>query len=426
MISAGGEPLLIIGASARAAAESARHAGYRPYAIDLFADADLADIAEVRRSRKFPHDLPTLARTMPACDWLYVGGLENYPEVVDAIAAERQLLGTAGEVLRRVRDPQLFGRAMCMQGVSFPESIFDPAEFRRLIDADPSSVSRAGERPSTGEGSEWLVKHRRSSAGLGVAVLRQHDMSGRRDEPFDDGRYLQCRVAGTSMGAVFLATKQATYLLGITQQLTCPFQDGSHPFRYAGSLGPLPSSRPETQRLLDKLEKIGSLATRVFPVSGIFSLDFLLDAGGLIRPLEINPRYTASVELLERSYGRSLIALHIAACRGAAVETLQSPIVPLRTLSQTVHGKRIVYAPGSIGPVPAGVTAELLRRRREAERLGHHASVADIPPAGSKIAAEEPIATVFASGSDENDVQARLTERAHKVREIFRPFSEAS
>src|SRR5687767_10917006 len=99
------EPLLILGASARAAASSAARAGFAPRAADLFADADLAALCRVTRIDDYPGEFPAAARKFPPSPWMYTGGLENYPELVDQIAAERPLLGNSGSVLREVRDP---------------------------------------------------------------------------------------------------------------------------------------------------------------------------------------------------------------------------------------------------------------------------------------------------------------------------------
>ena len=54
-----------------------------------------------------------------------------------------------------------------------------------------------------------------------------------------------------------------------------------------------------------------------FELIGLFGVDFILD-GDTVWTLEVNPRYTASVEIVERFTGKSAIAEHAAAC-GAAL-----------------------------------------------------------------------------------------------------------
>ena len=53
----------------------------------------------------FPNGLVELASQLPAGPWIYTGGLENYPDVVEAVTRNRLLFGNSPGVLRTVRDP---------------------------------------------------------------------------------------------------------------------------------------------------------------------------------------------------------------------------------------------------------------------------------------------------------------------------------
>lgn len=417
--SAGGQPLLIVGASARAAAESARRAGYRPLAIDLFADADLAEVADVQVSRDFPYDIPALARTMPAADWIYVGGLENYPDVVDELAAERRLLGCSGDTLRKVRDPKLLRDELCRHGVMTPESIFDQAELERwLADEGATTGQRVDWSANRADlAGDWLLKRRRSSGGLGVVPCRRLDRT--LADVFDHDRYLQRRVRGKALGAVYLASKSRTDFLGASYQLTCPSRDGNQPFRYAGSVGPIPFERLRDDSLDDKLNKIGSVVTSVYPLSGIFSLDFIRDAGNEIRLLEINPRYTAGCELIERCLGKSLVGLHAAAC-GGSIDLESGGLENVRGAScLSWHGKKVAYATSDLAQVTEDLTAELLALHSTGQERDGWATIGDIPRARASIRCDEPIATVFATGDDEESVREQLDLREHELRALI-------
>jgi hypothetical protein len=97
--------LILVGASARAAAFSALRAGLEPYAIDCFADRDLAAVCPAVRIDRYPHDFePALARA-PHAPWIYTGGLENHPRLVERLARLRPLLGNAGRGLQEARQP---------------------------------------------------------------------------------------------------------------------------------------------------------------------------------------------------------------------------------------------------------------------------------------------------------------------------------
>lgn len=414
-----GRPLLVVGASARAAAESARRAGFLPYAIDLFADADLAEVAEVQLSRDFPYDIPSLARRVPACDWLYVGGLENYPTIVDALAAERRLLGNSGDSLRRVRDPRLLRDELCRHGIAMPESIFDRAELARRLAASerPEQVGGGQSWPESSAG--WLLKRYRSSAGLGVAPCPSDRIDSTFEHVFDGSRYLQRHIVGRSIGAVYLATRSCTELLGASYQLTCPSRAQNLPFRYAGSVGGLNFSAPGETQLVDNLRGLGSLVTSVFPLSGIFSLDFILDAGSRLQLLEVNPRYTAGCELIERGLGKSLVGLHSAACRDEIAGEIPLIAAVGGVPMPRWQGKKVVYADQDIAQVTDDMSAALLARRDADRQREGWSSIADIPRPGTSIRRDDPIATVFASGVDELAVHEELDRRERELRSLL-------
>ena len=144
--------LLILGASVRAAALSAARAGFLPLGADLFADVNLCRWARAVRVENYPEGLADAAREAPPAPWLYTGGLENHPDLVDRIAASRPLLGNRGDVLRAVRDPQHLGEQLRAAGLCYPPVAFSP---ERL--------------PCDGS---WLCKPLASSGGLGIKVWR--------------------------------------------------------------------------------------------------------------------------------------------------------------------------------------------------------------------------------------------------------------
>ena len=95
-------------------------------------------------------------------------------------------------------------------------------------------------------------------------------------------------------------------LIGVTRQLIGA--PGS-PFAYRGSIGPVTIS----ERLKARLDLMGRVLASEFALVGLFGVDFIL-RDDEPWPVEVNPRYTASVEVLELALGRSLLAEHLRAC----------------------------------------------------------------------------------------------------------------
>ena len=367
------EPLLLVGASVRAAAQSAARAGLIPICGDLFGDDDLPDDSVGQVARSFPNDLIRIATEASQAPWMYTGGLENHPRVVAAISQTRELFGNPAEVLRRVRDPFLLQRVLGDTGLLFAEC--------RDCNAPP---------PRDGH---WLRKHLRSSAGLRVQPWFEETKS-----TTTRGHYFQRRIDGTPLGAVYVAAAGRALLIGVSEQLISG--NRQTPFRYGGSIGPVDLSHEQQQYL----QRLGDVLAEYFGLRGLFGIDLISARDGLWM-IEVNPRYTASIEVLERAYSFNAIAMHVEACRDR-----QLPL-PTTSIQGRRWGKAIVYAKRS-----QPMTADMLLRLRELNRSAMCPIVADLPRAGTTIAREHPAVTLFADGEDRSIVFAELARRTAEVR----------
>jgi predicted ATP-grasp superfamily ATP-dependent carboligase len=184
-------------------------------------------------------------------------------------------------------------------------------------------------------------------------------------------------------------------MLGITRQLAGTPWAGADGFRYVGSIGPL---RP-AGRIVDALRKIGMLLANAFGLVGLFGVDAVV-RNEMVWTVEVNPRYTASVEILERALGIRAVTMHISAC-------CQEPLPDEPDWrSGGCYGKAIVYAPRNAS-MPEKVSRELAQRASDSA----WPLFADIPAPGVPIRARSPIATVFARGKDVPMVEKRLRRR---------------
>ena len=200
--------------------------------------------------------------------------------------------------------------------------------------------------------------------------------------------------------AVFVAADGGAKLLGVTRQLIGEPWLGSHGFQYSGSIGPWPVS----EFVRNTLEELGNVLAADFELVGLFGVDFIL-GGETVWTLEVNPRYTASVEIVERFTGISAIAEHVAACEATVPEGKSVDSKPTKS-----SGKAILFARG-----------DLVISRRFAETSLAKAmespwpQLADVSPAGTSIEAGRPILTVFAEGGDVNEVERRLRQRVAEL-----------
>lgn len=351
-------PLVIVGASARAAAFSALRAGWSPWCADLFADVDLGAVCPVTRIHDYPRGLESLLDQAPAGDWIYTGALENDPDLVERLSRSRRLLGNSPATLRRARDPFVWSQALARASL-------------RVLACEPTA-----ERLPT-DGS-WLRKRIRSSAGSHV-----HAWRGQGSLAQDPDWFFQQRIEGRSCGAVFVAAAGRSRLLGVSEQLLFADKSGQDRFRYAGSRGPLVLDEP----LRAELVRLGEVLAAELELVGLFGVDVVL-ASGQVWPVEINPRYTASVEVLELGLGLDAMRYHLAACLMGELPG-NIPQVPRGTCL-----KWIMRAPRDEVISPEFVACALARNV-----VGEWPRVADIPAPGTRIRAGQPILTLIESSA---------------------------
>ena len=282
--------VLILGTSARAAAFSALRSGLRPFCADSFADRDLAAACPVHRidPAHAVRDFLAVAESLEPSPWYYTGGLENHPELVERISRRHRLWGVGAGALRAVRDPLRVAQALNAAGI-------------------PAPAVRRESRGLPRDGS-WLVKPMASGGGRGIEPWT--GSANRESAP----SYFQQRIDGPSFSALFLGRADGARLVGITRQWMGI--DGA-PFTYRGNLGPWPIG----PALAGRLQTLGDRLTAAFGLVGWFGVDYIL-ADGLPWPVEINPRYPASLEIHELASGRSLLEEHRRACEGTRDETL--------------------------------------------------------------------------------------------------------
>jgi uncharacterized protein len=376
--------LLLAGVTTRAVASSAVRAGWAVTAVDAFGDLDLRSCARVIAIRREdggfdPSAAAAAARQVSADAAAYTSSFENHPSAVAALAAGRRLLGNSSPVLQRVRDPIELMLALRRHGFHTPAT---------RVRAPRSGT--AGPR-------HWLLKPRRSGGGHGTSAWRP----GRT---VSSHQYLQERIAGTPGSIVFLADGRKSLALVLSRQLVGEPAFGTRGFRYCGSL--IGGRLFEAEKsLFGRASAMADVVTREFGLVGLNGIDFIARAG-VPWPIEVNPRYSASMELLERRGRTSLFALHADACAGRLPE---APPIPARG----VFGKAVVFA-------RRGVTL------RETRGWLRDPEIADVPHPGERIPRGRPICTVFASGRNELTCLRALASKAAAIYRAVEPAARGA
>ena len=280
--------LLILGASTRAAAFSAIRGGFHPRCADYFADRDLADAlscrsyrspprrSRVRRARRIPRPL----------------ALVLYRRSRKRSRLRRRDLAPAHSLgHRRANRPRCPQSRPCRRR---PGPKRHPLPRRALRSPGPATRRELAEEAA---GIRRRTRHR-------AARPNQTDIGS-------PAHYFQERIDGPSFSALFMGERERAGAA-----------DRRHPAvdRHRRAL-PLDTWGASGPCRTEPLRRLGCYrwATRSRPPlalpAGSASTSSCRD--GIPWPVEVNPRYTASLEIHELAAGRSLLAEHQQACEAS-------------------------------------------------------------------------------------------------------------
>ncbi|HMF99195.1 MAG TPA: ATP-grasp domain-containing protein [Vicinamibacterales bacterium] len=380
--------LVLAGVSTRAMAESAAHAGFEVTAIDAFADLDQhVAVRPLSLGDTFsPGSAARKAQTI-SCDAVaYAANFENHPHAVEVLAEGRALWGNSSEVLRRVRDPKWLSQMLRRHGLASPEVSEQPPEGRRR---SPQSPVPSPQPPVPSPQRRWLLKRYASGGGHGVREWR----NGMAIPP---GSYFQELIDGAPSSIVFVASDRRAVPIGFTRQLIGDEAFGSSGFRYCGNIL---TAVGEDDDILDAARAVIAAVCAEYGLVGVNGIDLVVK-GGAPYAIEVNPRWCASMELVERAYSVSVFGMHAAACRDGVLPDFD--LWRARGSARTT-AKAVVFARGE---TTVGDTRPW---------LSHGGDRRDIPNPGTRLHAGQPVCTVFAEGRDSEECRAELVRRADLV-----------
>jgi hypothetical protein len=397
--------VLIAGVSTRAAAESAARTGFRVTAVDAFGDLDQhPSVTAHALPRTFSAPAASRVAREIACDAVvYLSNFENHHKAVARLAAGRTLWGNPPAVLQRVRDPLAMAYALKRRGFAVP-AVF--AREPETVNPEPGTLNP---EPS------WLVKPVSSGGGRRVRRWRPGTRVPR-------SCYLQEFVEGAPGSVVFAAAGGRAVPLGVSQQLVGESAFGATGYQYCGSIllraADIDSDGMETA-LFEDACALSQAAADEFGLVGVNGIDFI-ERNGCAHAVEINPRWSASMELVELVYGLSVFGVHAAACVNGVLPAFD---LAAAQRGASAVGKAIVFArrnvvvgdtriwlpPPALPDLPSPPGLPGLQTPPDLPGFR------DIPHPGEHIAAGRPVCTVFARGSDAATCHAALVRRAERL-----------
>jgi predicted ATP-grasp superfamily ATP-dependent carboligase len=322
---------------------------------------------------------------------MYTGKLENHPRVLHQLAARHPLWGNDADTVQALADPAQLEKALAALGLPF-------AAWR----SSPQGVPTDG---------SWLVRtHRGVRRWYGQSLA-------------STAIYWQQYLEGQPTSAAYLADGQRCLWLGASWQLVGQPWCSAREFQWCGNVGPMPCSFA----LREKLRRLGTGLTQHFRLRGVFGVDFILQ-GDTPWVTEINPRYPASLEVLELSQPCPWFAAHVAAftqghlpgnlCGGEELNKLGCTTPPAAqtqpgTKPTRFTGKAILFSPKAVRfqAEPLAEIGPILSPDLSQFDL----ALADVPETGAFIAARAPLLTVLTQGRSPTECWQQLQTAAQRI-----------
>ncbi|MFP4482834.1 MAG: ATP-grasp domain-containing protein [Thermovirgaceae bacterium] len=358
--------------------------------VDAFGDRDLAESFEsvsTCRDLGLPFSdeaIQVACSGIPKDMVVYGGGMENRPALVDKISEGLFLAGNTPDVLTRVRDPLLLQKICRQEGIPFPRTC-------SLSCADV--CERQEEESLLLAGGKWLRKGCASGGGTGVQFFGGPALS--------EGEVMQRYLPGRAVSVSFVAHKDGAEILGMSEQLVGIAEFGATDFKWCGNIMPVFLQPPEGGKLWEAAVEYARILSSRFGLRGLNGIDMI--QSDRLYVIEVNARFTASMELLDSFQDGTLFNRHLDACSG---RTLRG--VDLRNGFTGYRAKAVVYARQRC---KAPETEVWIRRGWR-----------DVPWPGDVFEEGSPVCTVFSEASDLGRCREFLVHEAAKVYEELVPM----
>ncbi len=343
-------PVIIFAQSGRFLAESLTEAGYRVSVLDCFGDTDTLAVAD--KWQRMPQinmpDCQTIVNRLSQmadnkkCALIYDSGIEGCYPLLAMLPDNIVLIGNNADTVKLLKTPHLFFQLLDTLNIAYPATQFT--------------------LPDT---KNWLAK---KATGFGGQHIRYLTADLRLSK-----YYFQSYIAGASGSCLFLANGKQVHLISINRHTTKT--SGNMPLRLSAISGPWSLCKNYCQQL----ERIMTAITSHAHLVGLNSIDFIIAETGQLLVLEINPRPSASAQLIKTD--TPLLQHHIHACQG---------ILPKNAIYKRDKPSSLHYLFATKGTtIPTGMTWP--------------ADCHDLPAGGTIINKDDPICTIVINDS------ARLT-----------------
>lgn len=396
--------ILVVGMDVVSLATSATKAGYKVYAVDYFGDQDLKRVCHEslsivkqtpgvtcgQLSTNFnPEALLQLTMGLlkkNAIDvTLLSTGLDDSPDVLFELNDMIPILGNRPHVIERIRDKMKFFQELERLEIPHPETAMD-------------ENFEEARKKAKDIGYPVLVKPSKGFGGVGIRKAqgpKELKQAFQHASLVDERVLIQEYISGTPASVSLISFNNETITLTLNEQLLGVNELGQEePFGYCGNVVPLVTTRSVMNRCKNTAERIASH----FGLVGSNGMDFVISKEGIPYVVEVNPRFQATLECVERVLGINMVEAHMKAC-------LQG-ILPIIVKKTAVFCTRLIlFAP----------------QRSIIPDLSVFEEVRDILIPEAIIEKGEPVCSIVREGADRNSSLRKARIIAESICKSLQP-----
>ncbi|MBI5814371.1 MAG: ATP-grasp domain-containing protein [Nitrospinae bacterium] len=363
-------PSLLIGSNVRFLAENAVRHGHDVFTVDYYGDWDtkrLGPNRSVKRDGSGVFSLQALiqlATGVKNSGVIYGPGFENDIFALAKLSDIGVVTGCSLETVRKSKDPESLNRAASAWNFNFPPIKYELTDQMRQ--------------------ERWVAKPFAGTGGAGIRFVDTLTI------PAGGKTFYQKYKSGMPSSAIVVSNGSEASVLALMTQIVGDAAFGASNFRFVGNVFPHPFSR----EISAQATAIADALTLEFELKGLWGFDFIY--AGDITLIEINPRPTSALGLLDIATWNDLLGLHIDSVMGKSSNLIVDPGPTGKYFAQgRVFARMDCIFTGAQG--------------------WHERGARDIPHDGDFINAGEPVLTVTATGSSHNGALGKLKQEADEA-----------
>ncbi|MBD3407576.1 MAG: ATP-grasp domain-containing protein [Candidatus Lokiarchaeota archaeon] len=313
------------------------------------------------------------------------GGFDDYTIYLKELEKRYRISGNSSKQMKLARDFQKVNTLATELGLRVP--------LQKLSDSLDTSLSIADEI-----GYPCILRALESGGGSGIRFIKDQDDLITKYKKIQPGSRMRIQqyVTGKDASVSLLSTgTKAMSLSYHGQMIGFPSAGLKCNFTFSGNFMPF-SIESETRK---KLTRTTERMMTELGLVGSNGIDVVLDDAERIWFMEINPRFQATLEMLEYAGKVSITKLHVDACEG---------YLPRQSPKFTAACKMIVYSQVK------GVVGDLSRIPETVDRT----------PIGVHVNRYDPICSLIYTGISINEVYKKAIHSSEEVRRLVEPMKD--